>query len=216
MRRKRRGCPSSQWRVEAGRARSLHCPGLRCRACAARAKHRERSGAKAMANIGCARVERPRERLLALGAAALTDAELVAVLLRTGVRARVRSMSRAPFSPASTAWPGFSPRRVAEIAAVRGVGPAKGAELATVRRARAPGACPGSAASEMRSPRPTRCATICGCCCPRGRTKCSSACSSTARTGCSPPTSCSAARSRKPASIRARSSRPRSRTMPRR
>ena len=37
-----------------------------------------------MANIGCARVERPRERLLALGAASLSDAELVALLLRTG------------------------------------------------------------------------------------------------------------------------------------
>ena len=32
--------------------------------------------------------ERPRERLLALGAGALSDAELVAVLLRTGVRGR--------------------------------------------------------------------------------------------------------------------------------
>jgi DNA repair protein RadC len=32
--------------------------------------------------------ERPRERLLAKGAAALTDAELVAVLLRTGVRGK--------------------------------------------------------------------------------------------------------------------------------
>ena len=29
--------------------------------------------------------ERPRERLLALGPAALTDAELLAVMLRTGV-----------------------------------------------------------------------------------------------------------------------------------
>src|SRR5947208_14178165 len=32
--------------------------------------------------------ERPRERLLAKGAGALTDAELVAVLLRTGVRGK--------------------------------------------------------------------------------------------------------------------------------
>jgi DNA repair protein RadC len=32
--------------------------------------------------------ERPRERLLALGAAALSDAELLAVLLRTGVRGK--------------------------------------------------------------------------------------------------------------------------------
>ena len=32
--------------------------------------------------------ERPRERLLSLGAASLSDAELVAVLLRTGVRGK--------------------------------------------------------------------------------------------------------------------------------
>jgi DNA repair protein RadC len=32
--------------------------------------------------------ERPREKLLAKGAAALTDAELVAVLLRTGRRGK--------------------------------------------------------------------------------------------------------------------------------
>ena len=32
--------------------------------------------------------ERPRERLLAKGAAALSDAELVAVLLRSGVRGK--------------------------------------------------------------------------------------------------------------------------------
>ena len=32
--------------------------------------------------------ERPRERLLALGAQALSDAELVAVFLRTGVRGK--------------------------------------------------------------------------------------------------------------------------------
>ncbi|TAN54039.1 MAG: hypothetical protein EPN19_08235, partial [Betaproteobacteria bacterium] len=32
--------------------------------------------------------ERPRERLLALGAGALSDAELLAVFLRTGVRGK--------------------------------------------------------------------------------------------------------------------------------
>ena len=32
--------------------------------------------------------ERPRERLLALGAGALSDAELLAVLLRSGVRGK--------------------------------------------------------------------------------------------------------------------------------
>jgi DNA repair protein RadC len=32
--------------------------------------------------------ERPRERLLALGAASLADAELLAILIRTGVRGK--------------------------------------------------------------------------------------------------------------------------------
>ena len=39
--------------------------------------------------------ERPRERLVARGAAALTDAELLAVVLRTGVAGPPRSRSRA-------------------------------------------------------------------------------------------------------------------------
>ena len=37
-----------------------------------------------MRNVGCLQFERPRERLLAFGAAALSDVELVALLLRTG------------------------------------------------------------------------------------------------------------------------------------
>ena len=39
--------------------------------------------------------ERPREKLMSRGAAALTDPELIAILLRTGVVARTRSKSPA-------------------------------------------------------------------------------------------------------------------------
>ena len=50
--------------------------------------------------------ERPRERLLAQGAAALSDAELLAVFLRTGIAARARWTWRASCSRASAASPG--------------------------------------------------------------------------------------------------------------
>jgi DNA repair protein RadC len=73
--------------------------------------------------------ERPRERLLAFGAAALTDAELLAVMLRTGVVGR----------PALTVahdllarFGGVGPllaAGVGEIRAQPGLGPARAAEL---------------------------------------------------------------------------------------
>jgi DNA repair protein RadC len=76
--------------------------------------------------------ERPRERLLARGAAALSDAELVALLLRTGTAGSsaldVARALIARFGGVS----GLLAAPVAEVAAVHGVGPAKGAELATV------------------------------------------------------------------------------------
>jgi len=76
--------------------------------------------------------QRPRERLIARGPAALTDAELLAIFLRVGVRgltavdlahlllARfgdLHGLYRAPF---------------AELLRVRGLGPAKAAQLAAV------------------------------------------------------------------------------------
>ena len=85
-----------------------------------------------MANVGCARVERPRERLLALGAASLSDAELVALLLRTGTPgSSALDVARALITRFDGVA-GLLAAPVAEIAAVHGVGPAKGAELATV------------------------------------------------------------------------------------
>jgi DNA repair protein RadC len=78
------------------------------------------------------RGERPRERLLAHGAAALSDAELVALLLRTGtvgssaLDVAYALISRFGGVSALLAAP------VADVATVHGVGPAKSAELATV------------------------------------------------------------------------------------
>ena len=76
--------------------------------------------------------ERPRERLAAHGAAALSDAELLALIVRTGVAgksaldiardaiARFGGLAALLAAPAS------------EIAAVRGVGPARAAVIASV------------------------------------------------------------------------------------
>ena len=76
--------------------------------------------------------ERPRERLLAQGAAALTDAELLAILLRTGVIGRpVLDLAReilARFGGVA----GLLAASTAEMRAVRGVGAAKAAELKAV------------------------------------------------------------------------------------
>ena len=73
--------------------------------------------------------ERPRERLLATGAAALSDAELVAVLLRTGVRGKsavelARDLLKA--------FGGLSGLMAADprLEKVKGLGTAKRAQLA--------------------------------------------------------------------------------------
>jgi DNA repair protein RadC len=76
--------------------------------------------------------ERPRERLLRHGAAALSDAELVALLLRTGTaRQSALEVARsliARFDGLS----GLLAAPVADVVSVHGVGPAKGAELAAI------------------------------------------------------------------------------------
>ena len=73
--------------------------------------------------------ERPRERLLALGPAALTDAELLAVMLRAGVAGRpVLAVARALLDrfggPSALLAAG-----TADVRALRGIGPARAAEL---------------------------------------------------------------------------------------
>ena len=85
-----------------------------------------------MGNVGCLHFERPRERLLALGAAALSDAELVAILLRTGASGKSAIDVAHSLIARFDGVAGLLAASVAEVAAVHGVGPAKSAELATV------------------------------------------------------------------------------------
>lgn len=72
--------------------------------------------------------ERPRERLLAHGAACLADAELLALLLRTGSRARsalqlaTQLLDPCGLAPLARTEPG-------ELASIPGVGPAKAATV---------------------------------------------------------------------------------------
>ena len=73
--------------------------------------------------------ERPRERLLGLGPATLTDAELLAVLLRTGVSGRpVLDLARDVLDRFG-GFSGLLAATTSEIRKVRGLGPAKAAEL---------------------------------------------------------------------------------------
>lgn len=82
--------------------------------------------------------QRPRERLLALGPAALADAELLAIFLRVGVK----GMSAVDLARALLAHFDHSLARLAaatpqELTAVNGIGPAKAAQLvATLELAR--------------------------------------------------------------------------------
>ncbi|MGI8432188.1 MAG: RadC family protein [Chthoniobacterales bacterium] len=74
--------------------------------------------------------DRPREKLVARGAAALTDAELLAILLRTGVEgANAIEVARQLLAKYGSLEV-LSRCSVKELAAIKGVGPAKGAQLA--------------------------------------------------------------------------------------
>jgi DNA repair protein RadC len=73
--------------------------------------------------------ERPRERLLADGPAVLTDAELVAILLRSGVRGK----SAVELAREMLAQYGGVKRMLeagAELSGIKGLGPAKTAQFA--------------------------------------------------------------------------------------
>lgn len=77
--------------------------------------------------------ERPREKLLAKGSAALSDAELVAIFLRTGVRGKtavdvardlIKNFGglRGLFAAEENvlcAWPGLGPAKFAQLQAIR-------------------------------------------------------------------------------------------------
>jgi DNA repair protein RadC len=73
--------------------------------------------------------ERPRERLLALGAGVLSDAELLAVLLRTGLRGKSAvELGRDLLARFS----GIAGLFAADLRGVKGLGPAKRAQFEAV------------------------------------------------------------------------------------
>lgn len=75
------------------------------------------------------REERPREKLAAHGASALTDPELIAILLRTGVPgANAIEVARKLLKDYGSLV-GLSRCTVDELARVRGIGPAKAVQL---------------------------------------------------------------------------------------
>ena len=73
--------------------------------------------------------ERPREKLLGRGAAALTDSELLAILLRTGVPGANAVEVARQLLRRSGSLSGLSRCSVQEIASVRGIGAAKAIQL---------------------------------------------------------------------------------------
>lgn len=73
--------------------------------------------------------ERPREKLLGRGAAALTDPELLAILLRTGAPGANAIEVARQLLQRSGSLSGLARCTVQEIACVRGIGPAKAIQL---------------------------------------------------------------------------------------
>ncbi len=74
--------------------------------------------------------DRPREKLVARGASALSDAELIAILLRTGVEgANAVEVARQLIAKYGSLG-ALSRCSVKELAAIKGIGLAKGAQLA--------------------------------------------------------------------------------------
>lgn len=74
--------------------------------------------------------ERPREKLASRGAKSLTDAELIAIFLRVGVQGVNAIELARQLLAKHGSLAGLSRCSVAELAGIRGVGPAKGAQLA--------------------------------------------------------------------------------------
>ena len=74
--------------------------------------------------------ERPREKLANRGAQALTDAELIAIFLRVGIRGINAVELARQLLETHGSLAGLARCSVGELAASKGVGPAKGAQLA--------------------------------------------------------------------------------------
>jgi len=75
---------------------------------------------------------RPREKLLASGPGALADAELVALLLRTGLKGISVLQLAQQMLDRFGGIPGLLHAGVADLKAIKGLGPAKRAEIAAV------------------------------------------------------------------------------------
>ena len=75
---------------------------------------------------------RPREKLLAHGPAALADAELVALLLRTGIRGTSVLVLAQQLLDAFGGAAGLLHASAADLKRIKGLGPAKRAELTAV------------------------------------------------------------------------------------
>jgi DNA repair protein RadC len=75
---------------------------------------------------------RPRERALALGAASLADAELLALLLRTGVRGQGVLQFAQQLLQHFGGFAGLLQANIEGLKGIKGLGPAKRAELAAV------------------------------------------------------------------------------------
>ncbi len=75
---------------------------------------------------------RPREKLLARGASALADAELVALLLRTGLKGKPVLNLSEELLDRFGGLAGLMHADLQDLKAVKGLGPAKRAELAAV------------------------------------------------------------------------------------
>ncbi len=73
--------------------------------------------------------ERPRERLLALGAGALANSELIAILLRTGVRGENVLSLATRLLAENSGLHGLLQASASELAALRGVSAAKAAQV---------------------------------------------------------------------------------------
>jgi DNA repair protein RadC len=73
--------------------------------------------------------DRPREKLIARGAAALTDAELIAILLRTGLPGANAVEVAGQLLERYKSLNGLSRCTVAEISKIPGIGPAKALQL---------------------------------------------------------------------------------------
>jgi DNA repair protein RadC len=75
---------------------------------------------------------RPREKLLARGPQALADAELLALLLRTGLKGMPVLQLAQQLLDRFGGWAGLLAAGVQDLAQVKGMGPAKRAEIAAV------------------------------------------------------------------------------------